>query len=133
MAPNLDALVHAGCHATFRAANLLRDDDLPAARFDAIVCFSVLEHIADSDAAARGLARALAPGGVLITGYPMVSRLMTRAFDLIGFRGIDDHHVSPPVRIRAALARVLTPVARTAFPPAAPTAAALYQCTAWRR
>lgn len=131
LAPGLQALVAPGCQATFRSADLLRDADLPAAGFDAIVCFSVLEHIADSDGAARGLARALAPGGTLVTGYPMVSRLMTRAFSVIGYRGIDDHHVSPPTKIAAALGRVLKPTKRVSFPPAAPTAAALYQCTAW--
>ena len=78
----------------------------------------MLEHIRDADGAARGLARALAPGGTLVTGYPMVSPLMTRAFAAIGFDSIDDHHVSPPVRIAAALARVLRPVRRAAFPPA---------------
>jgi hypothetical protein len=133
LAPGLEAHVAPGCHATFRQADLLRDGDLPAEHFDAIVCFSVLEHIRDADGAARGLARALAPGGTLVTGYPMVSRLMTRAFDLIGFRGIDDHHVSPPAAISAALARALTPVARVAFPPLAPVAAALYQCSAWTK
>ena len=131
--PGLDALVAPGCGARFRAADLLRDGDLPADHFDAIVCFSVLEHIRDADGAARGLARALAPGGTLVTGYPMVSPLMTRAFDLIGFRGIDDHHVSPPARIAAALGRVLRPVARVAFPPLAPVAVALYQCSAWTK
>ena len=132
LAAGLDALVAPGCHARFTAADLLSDGDLPAGHFDAIVCFSVLEHIADADGAARGLARALAPGGTLVTGYPMVSRLMTRAFELIGFRGIDDHHVSPPARIAAALGRVLRPAARVAFPPLAPVSAALYQCSAWR-
>jgi SAM-dependent methyltransferase len=132
LAPGLAALVAPGCDARFLAADLLRESDLPAGRFDAIVCFSVLEHIADADGAARGLARALAPGGTLVAGYPMVSALMTRAFELIGFRGIDDHHVSPPARIAAALGRVLQPVARAAFPPRAPVTAALYQCGAWR-
>ncbi|MES1207468.1 MAG: class I SAM-dependent methyltransferase [Pseudomonadota bacterium] len=131
LAAGLPDLVAPGCQASFRSADLLRDADLPAAHFDAIVCFSVLEHIADSDGAARGLARALAPGGTLITGYPMVSPLMTRAFSLIGFEGIDDHHVSPPARIAAALARVLRPAGRAAFPPAATVRTALYQCTAW--
>jgi len=131
LAPGLDALVAPGCRAEFRSADLLRDDDLPAGHYDAIVCFSVLEHIRDADGAARGLARALAPGGALVTGYPMVSRLMTRAFAAIGYDRIDDHHVSPPVRIAAALARVLKPVRRSAFPPGAPVAAALYQCSAW--
>ncbi len=132
LAPGLPSLVAPGCEARFVAADLLRDGDLPAGHFDAIVCFSVLEHIADADGAARGLARALAPGGTLITGYPMVSALMTRAFELIGYRGIDDHHVSPPARIAAALARVMRPAGRAAFPPRAPVPAALYQCTAWR-
>jgi len=129
----LPASVAPGCRATFRQADLLRDGDLPEGAFDAIVCFSVLAHIANADGAARGLARALAPGGTLVTGYPMVSALMTRAFSLIGFQGIDAHHVTAPVRIAAALARVLTPRARAAFPPAAPVAAALYQCTAWTK
>jgi SAM-dependent methyltransferase len=133
LAPGLEAQVAPACRATFRQADLLRDGDLPADHFDAIVCFSVLEHIRDADGAARGLARALAPGGTLVTGYPMVSRLMTRAFDLIGYRGIDDHHVSPPAAISAALRRVLTPVRRAAFPPLAPVPAALYQCSAWTK
>ncbi len=133
LAPNLDRLVAPSCRAEFRRADLLRDGDLPAGHFDAIACFSVLEHIADADGAARSLARALAPGGTLVTGYPMVSPLMTRAFALIGFDRIDDHHVSPPARIAAALGRVLTPRGRAAFPPRAPVAAALYQCTAWTR
>jgi hypothetical protein len=133
LAPGLEAHVARSCRATFRQADLLRDGDLPADHFDAIVCFSVLEHIRDADGAARGLARALAPGGTLVTGYPMVSRLMTRAFDLIGYRGIDDHHVSPPAAIAAALRRVLAPVRRTAFPPLSPVPAALYQCAAWTK
>jgi SAM-dependent methyltransferase len=133
LAPDLDRLVAPGCRAEFRRADLLRDGDLPAGHFDAIVCFSVLEHIADADGAARSLAAALAPGGLLVTGYPMVSRLMTRAFGLIGYDRIDDHHVSPPARIAAALGGVLQSVRRAAFPPGAPVAAALYQCTAWTK
>ena len=133
LAPGLQAHVAAGCKATFRQADLLRDDDLPEGHYDSIVCFSVLEHIQDADGAARGLARALAPGGTLVTGYPMVSRLMTRAFKVIGFRGIDDHHVSSPATISAALGRVLAPVTRAAFPPFAPVRLALYQCSAWTK
>ena len=131
LAAGLQSLVATGCQATFRRADLLRDDDLPAGGFDAIVCFSVLEHIADSDGAANGLARALAPGGTLITGYPMVSAFMTSAFRKAGFQGIEDHHVSPPAQIAAALSRVLKQKDRAAFPPAFPVGAAIYQCTAW--
>jgi len=133
LARGLDALVAPGCRAEFRSADLLRDGDLPGNHYDAIVCFSVLEHIGDATAAARSLARALAPGGTLVTGYPMVSRLMTGAFATLGFANIDDHHVSPPARISAALSEVLAPVRRVAFPPAAPIRAALYQCSAWTK
>jgi SAM-dependent methyltransferase len=131
LAPGLEQLVAEGCSATFQVADLLREHDLPAEAFDAIVCFSVLEHIRDLDRAARQLGRALVPGGILVTGYPMVSPLMSRAFELIGFEGIDAYHVSPPVRIAEALCGVLRPVDRTAFPPFAPVRAALYQCTSW--
>jgi SAM-dependent methyltransferase len=131
LAPGLEALVAPGCRAELRRVDLLREDDLPAGAFDVIVCFSVLEHIRDAGAAARSLARALAPGGTLVTGYPMVSPLMSRAFSLIGFRGIDDHHVTAPAAISAALERVLARRGRAAFPPGAPVSAALYQCTAW--
>jgi 2-polyprenyl-3-methyl-5-hydroxy-6-metoxy-1,4-benzoquinol methylase len=136
LARDLPALVAPGCQASFQQADLLAsagDDALPADHFDAIVCFSVLEHIADAGGAARGLARALKPGGTLVTGYPMVSPLMTRAFAAIGYPNIDEDHVSPPVRIAAALARVLRPAGRAAFPPGAPTRLALYQCTAWTK
>ena len=120
LAQGLAALVAPGCKAEFRRADLLADADLPADHYDAIVCFSVLEHIADADGAARGLARALAPGGTLVTGYPMVSPLMTRAFSLIGFEHIDAHHVSaaghasPPRWPRAGAARARRLPARRA-------------------
>jgi 2-polyprenyl-3-methyl-5-hydroxy-6-metoxy-1,4-benzoquinol methylase len=133
LAPDLASLVAPGCKASFRTADLLATGDLPAAAFDAIVCFSVLEHIADAEGAARSLAHALAPGGVLITGYPMVSAFMTRAFAAIGYPNIDEDHVSPPRRIAAALTNHLRPQARSAFPPLAPVDLALYQCTSWRR
>ena len=52
LAPGLHGLVAPECKAEFLRADLLQDD-LPADHYDAIVCFSVLEHIADSRAAAR--------------------------------------------------------------------------------
>jgi hypothetical protein len=63
----------------------------------------------------------------------MVNRAMSRAFEVVGFSGIDDHHVSAPVEIEAALGRVLQRAGRSALPPGAPTPLALYSCTAWRR
>ncbi len=97
------------------------------------MCLSVLEHIADVDGAAQALARALAPGGTLVTGYPMVNRLMAGLFRAIGFPDIDAHHVATPIAIDRALRKVLRPVRRKAMPPFAPVGVALYQCTSWRK
>lgn len=133
LASRLESLVAPGCTADFRTADLLDPTSLPEAAFDAIVCFSVLEHISNSAGAARSLMRALAPGGTLITGYPMVSRLMTKAFEAIGYQGIDEDHVAAPTAIEGALSEVLVPGFRVAFPPRAPVALALYQCRAWTK
>lgn len=43
---------------------------LPDNSFDLVLCSEVIEHIADSAAALRGLARVLAPGGMLIVTTP---------------------------------------------------------------
>jgi len=131
LAEGLNHLVAPSCRAQFMRADLLEEGMLPDASFDAIVCLSVLEHIADADRAATALARALAKGGTLVAGYPMVNRMMARLFRLIGFGAIDDHHVTTPATIDKALRRVLRPARRKSLPPLAPVSLALYQCTAW--
>ena len=131
LADGLERLVATSCRASFIQADLLEDDTLPDAGFDAIVCLSVLEHIADADRAAAALARALVKGGTLVAGYPMVNRLMANLFRWIGFGAIENHHVTTPATIDKALRRVLRPVRRTALPPLAPVSLSLYQCAAW--
>jgi SAM-dependent methyltransferase len=131
LAEGLAPLVAPGCQAQFVRADLLAEADLPAARFDVVVCLSVLEHVADSQRAAAALARTLVKGGTLVAGYPMVNSLMAGLFRAIGFRNIEAHHVASPSAIDQALRRVLRPVARGAFPPFAPVSMALYQCTSW--
>jgi SAM-dependent methyltransferase len=131
LADGLRALVAPACQAEFVRADLLSEADLPADRFDTVVCLSVLEHIADADRAAASLARTLVKGGTLIAGYPMVNRLMARLFATIGFQNIEAHHVSPPEAIDHALRKVLRPIQRKAMPPLAPVSLALYQCAAW--
>ena len=133
LADGLAALAAPQCQARFVRADLLSESDLPAGAFDTVVCLSVLEHIADVDAAARALARLLAPGGTLVAGYPMVNRLMARLFRTIGFADIDAHHLATPSGIDRALRTVLRPLRRKAIPPLAPVGTALYQCTSWRR
>jgi SAM-dependent methyltransferase len=131
LAEGLRPLVAQGCQAEFVRADLLAEADLPADRFDAVVCLSVLEHIADAERAALALARTLVKGGTLVAGYPMVNSVMARLFAGIGFQNIEAHHVSPPEAIDRALRKVLRPVGRKAMPPFAPVPLALYQCAAW--
>jgi SAM-dependent methyltransferase len=44
--------------------------ELPAGSFDAVVCWNVLEHLKEPDAAVCRFSAALRPGGVLILGCP---------------------------------------------------------------
>lgn len=46
------------------------DTHLPPNSFDCILCTEVVEHIADSAAALRGMRRLLKPGGVLVLSTP---------------------------------------------------------------
>ena len=131
LAAGLPSLVTPGCHASFQVADLLDPNAVPAGAFDVVVCVSVLEHIADADAAARALARALAPGGTLVAGYPMVNRFMATCFRTLGFGRIEEHHITTPAQITTALARQLRPVGRVSLPMFAPQSLSLYECTSW--
>lgn len=51
-------------------ADDITDTRLVASTYDFILCTEVIEHIADSPAALAGLARLLAPGGVLVLTTP---------------------------------------------------------------
>jgi len=133
LAPGLPSLVTPGCHATFRVADLLDSDGVPADTYDVVVCLSVLEHIADARRAAESLARALVPGGTLVAGYPMVNRFMASCFRVLGFGRIEEHHVTSPSQITEALRCHLKPVRRTSFPMYAPQALSLYECTSWTK
>jgi SAM-dependent methyltransferase len=75
--------------------------DLPYSSeyFDLVVCFSVLEHIQDYVQALREIHRVLIPNGHFLLGMPTVNRLMDAAFLAIGFRGIDDLHITRPVDV----------------------------------
>jgi 2-polyprenyl-3-methyl-5-hydroxy-6-metoxy-1,4-benzoquinol methylase len=63
-------------------------------QFDLVVAFSILEHIADPPRAMRRIAELLRPDGTLLIGVPRVDRLMAALFLLIGYRGIEGHHVT---------------------------------------
>jgi 2-polyprenyl-3-methyl-5-hydroxy-6-metoxy-1,4-benzoquinol methylase len=63
-------------------------------KFDLVVAFSILEHIADPPRAMRRIAELLKPDGTLLIGVPRVDRLMAALFSLIGYHGIEGHHVT---------------------------------------
>ena len=67
-----------------------------AGAFDLIVCFSVFEHLHEPARALAEVARVLRPGGLFLLGMPSVNRAMEAGFQLIGHKGIEDHHVTPP-------------------------------------
>jgi SAM-dependent methyltransferase len=66
------------------------------ASFDLVVCFSVFEHLHEYDRAFREVFRVLAPGALFLLGMPSVNKLMEVGFRAIGFKGIEDHHVTTP-------------------------------------
>jgi SAM-dependent methyltransferase len=71
--------------------------------FDLVVCFSVFEHLHDYAKALAEVQRVLAPSGLFLLGMPAVTKWMELAFAAIGFKGIDDHHVTTPQDVAAAL------------------------------
>ena len=70
--------------------------------FDLVVCFSVIEHLHDYRSALAEMARVLEPGGYLLLGMPSVNRMMEVGFRMIGFKGIEDHHVTTPAQVFSA-------------------------------
>lgn len=69
--------------------------------FDLVVSFSVFEHLHEYERALREVFRVLEPGGLFLLGMPAVNRLMELGFRAIGFKGIDDHHVTTPKTVAA--------------------------------
>jgi SAM-dependent methyltransferase len=98
------------------------------AYFDLVVCFSVMEHIAEPQRALTEMWRVLKPGGVAILGMPAVNRFMEFAFHAIGFKGINDHHITTPGQVfrLASVDPGHWQVKRRALPAAAPFDLALY-------
>lgn len=86
--------------------------------FDAVVAFSIFEHVkpAQLAPALADVARVLAPGGKLLIGCPAVHKLMNAAFAAIGFADIDNHHVSTIADVVAAAAPRFTLTQKAALP-----------------
>jgi len=78
------ALARLGVAAELRQASVY---ELPysEAEFDAAVCISVFEHLVDLDAPLRELGRVLAPGAVLVLGFPVRNPATDLFFRLVGY------------------------------------------------
>jgi len=58
--------------------------DVPAGRFDSVVCLNVLEHIADDAGALRRMGELLAPGGRVIVLVPAMQCIYGRMDEAMG-------------------------------------------------
>jgi len=70
---SLDVSARGGHQPTWRA-DLCAMPEVPAGRYDTVVCHQVLEHVRRPWQAAAEMARVLAPGGKLIISVPHLSR-----------------------------------------------------------
>ncbi len=73
----------------------------PDAHFDLVASYSTFEHLAEYPRAFAEVRRVLRPGGHFLLGMPAVNRLMEAGFLAIGFRNINDHHVTTPQQVAA--------------------------------
>jgi ubiquinone/menaquinone biosynthesis C-methylase UbiE len=98
------------------------------AYFDLVVCFSTLEHLAEVDVALDEMDRVATRGGYLLLGMPAVNRFMEVAFQAIGFKNINDHHVTSPGKVWTLINRQADrwEVQHRKLPQTAPFSAALY-------
>ena len=101
--------------------------------FDLIVAFSILEHIPNLGQIMAILQRLLEPSGNLLIGMPRVDTAMTKAFELIGFRNIDDHHVSTRDDCLKASKQHFEIVNRKHLPSFLPNSLALYYNMLFRK
>lgn len=86
--------------------------------FDAIVAFSIFEHLRahELELTLAECARVLGPDGRLLVGCPAVHKLMNAAFATIGFSGIEHHHFSDIADVVAAAAPWFAVQRRAALP-----------------
>jgi SAM-dependent methyltransferase len=89
-----------GAAATLRRGSVY---ELPyeSGSFDLVVCFSVFEHLHETAKALGEVHRVMRPGGRFLLGMPAVNLMMEVGFRAIGFRGIEDHHVTTPASVSA--------------------------------
>jgi len=81
--------------------------------FELVTCFSVIEHLTEYRSALAEMRRVLQHDGQLLLGMPSVNRMMELGFRAIGFKGIEDHHVTTPAQVAAAFEAAGLRIVRT--------------------
>jgi len=95
--------------------------------FDAIACFSVLEHMTDLDAAFLEFARVTCPGAVLALGFPIRNLITDSFFRVVGYNPRKLHPSSHRDIEQAILRQPLLRLDRIrTFPKYLPTPIGLY-------
>ena len=111
-------------------ADLRKNDILkegyPDNYFDLITAFSVFEHITEFEPIIDEMRRILKPGGHLLIGMPRVSAVMPFLFRLIGFKNIEDFHVTNHRQVRFAALKSFQLVRSRTLPRLAPECCGLY-------
>jgi ubiquinone/menaquinone biosynthesis C-methylase UbiE len=79
-----------GVRASLRCGDVRR---LPFsdAEFDAVVCVSVLEHVADLDAAVGEISRVLRPSGLAVVGFPVRNPITDAFYRSVGHDPVRIH------------------------------------------
>lgn len=94
--------------------------------FDCVVVASVLEHMEDLDGALKEVSRVMVNNGAAIFGFPNSAIWMKAAFRLIGFREVEERHVSSLPRILSALGKHFVMEKRKTLPGFFPVQGSLY-------
>jgi ubiquinone/menaquinone biosynthesis C-methylase UbiE len=97
-------LKHRGIDADLRNGTVY---ELPYenASFDLVVSYSVFEHLHDYRLALGEVSRVLKANGDFLLGIPAVNKAMEWGFRAIGFKGIEDQHVTTPAQVARCFAQ----------------------------
>ena len=119
---NLDKL---GLHCSLVQGDVA-DDFFEEECFDLIIAISIFEHIGNLSPVLDRMYSLLRPSGQLLVGMPRVDRLMEKAFSLIGYSNINEHHVTDCKTCIQAAKKQFELIASSHIPPVVPQFAGLY-------